>query len=60
MTRKFKVNQIVRILEEDEKGINGYGRINAIRDGMYWVVNFNMPFSGTISRFYCEDELGDG
>ena len=55
---KFKIGQIVRILAEDEKGINGYGRVNAIQDGHYWIVNFNMPFSGTISGFYLEDELG--
>ena len=54
----FKVNDIVRIKAYDEDGINGYGRVQAVReDGLVWVVNGNMPFAGTISDFFTHDEL---
>jgi hypothetical protein len=57
----LKVNDRVRILAYPEEGINGYGRIQMIdrrrKKKKYWVVNFNMPFQGSISDYFSEEEL---
>ena len=55
----FKVNEHVRILKvKDEDNINAYGRISFIgEDGRYWVSNFNMPYCGTISEFFNEEDI---
>lgn len=61
--KSFKVNDHVRILAEPEDSINGYGRIKMIlkeQEKKYWVVNMNMPYSGTISAFFTASELSHG
>lgn len=55
---KFKVNETVKINKYDGDQYNEVGRVNSItEDGRYWVTNMNMPFMGTVSDFFDEDEL---
>ena len=54
----FEINEIVTIKEYRDDEYNCEGRINTImEDGKYWVTNMNMPFMGTISAAFTEDEL---
>ena len=46
---------IIKKYVNDE--INKYGVIKSIDNDMYWVTNLNMPYMGTISDFFTEDEL---
>lgn len=57
----MKTNDIVRINRYPENNINAYGRIQDVRkiagEIYYWVVNGNMPFSGTISNYFRASEI---
>ncbi len=60
---KFKVNDHVRILAYPEDSINAYGRVQLVRERgekRYWVVNMNMPYSGTVSDYFNASELAHG
>ena len=67
---KFQVNDVVRILQYPEDGIDGYGRVDQVslaraapggyikrRRYRYHVVNGNMPFQGTVNDWFEADEL---
>jgi hypothetical protein len=55
---KFKVGEIVKIRGERSGSINEYARIDQVLSGdRYWVVNTNMPFSGSICEPMDESEL---
>ena len=54
----FRFGDIVRILKYPEKGINGYGRVAGHRpDGHILVVNYNMPFQGSVNAYFEPKEL---
>ena len=54
----MKVNDTVRIKKYPKGSINEKGRVQSIReDGLVWVVNLNMPFSGTVSAHFKPEEL---
>ncbi len=55
---KFQENEFVSIKKYPKGDINEKGRIVTVYpDGRYWVANMNMPFAGTISGIFNEDEL---
>lgn len=55
---KFAHNEVVVINQYIGDQYNEQGRVNSIMDdGRYWVTNMNMPFMGTVSDFFEEDEL---
>jgi hypothetical protein len=59
---KFAHNEIVVINQYIGDPYNEKGRVNSVNDThdgsvRYWVVNGNMPFMGTVSDFFEEDEL---
>lgn len=55
---KFEYLEHVRIKGEPVGSINEFARINMLlEDGSYWVVNMNMPFSGTISKRMTDAEI---
>jgi len=59
---KYKVNQHVRILAYPEGDINEAGRINSISRNdsgiiIYHVINYNMPYAGSVNEYFLEEEL---
>ncbi len=55
--KTFKENDFVRLLDEPKNSINAMARIAAIyEDGSVWIVNYNMPFCGTISEILTKEE----
>lgn len=53
MTSKFKVGEIVRIVDEPAGSINEFARIDQIfGNGTFWISNINQPFSGSICGTY--------
>jgi len=55
---KFAHNEVVVINQYIGDQYNEQGRVNSIMDdGRYWVTNMNMPFMGTVSDFFEEEEL---
>lgn len=60
MKTKFEVNEHVRILRiKNKEHPDAFGRVDSIsKDGMYRVVNMNMPYMGSICEYFHEDELG--
>ena len=57
---KFKHNERVLIKKYRNDPDNSHGRINLVspkKDRPYWVTNLNMPYQGTVSEFFSEDEL---
>jgi len=56
--KKPIVNGTVHKLDEPKGSPDEYARINSINpDGAVWVVNFNMPYLGTISKIYSKEEF---
>jgi len=56
---KFEVGQVVKLLLYANDKYNKHGRIQSYNKekGMYWVVNMNMPWQGTVSDYFTEYEL---
>lgn len=56
---KFQENEHVIIKEYIGDEYNERGRVNGYNPDTkkYWVTNMNMPFMGTVSDFFDEDEL---
>jgi hypothetical protein len=54
-----KENDFVRLLEYPEDDKNAYARVNLISQdtNQIHIVNFNMPFSGTISKTLTREEF---
>ena len=48
---RIKINDIVRLLDFEEKDINAYARVVAIRGDEIRVSNMNMPFQGSLSYY---------
>ena len=47
----MRINEIVRLLDYAEDGINGYGRITGIyKNKTVSVSNANQPFQGTLTN----------
>ena len=58
MMAKFRIGEIVKIRGERSGSINEYARIDQVlSSGRYWVVNSNMPFSGSICGPMDESDL---
>lgn len=48
---RYKARDHVRLLKYPENSINSHAEIEHIYpDGMVWIANLNMPYSGTISE----------
>ena len=56
---KFKVYDHVRINKFPESSTNARGKVDFIRGDLYYVSNLNMPYAGTISQFFTEEELSN-
>ena len=55
---QFKVNDVVRVLKEDEFGVNAHAIVKATyEDGKVWIANLNSPYCGTISDIVCPSEI---
>lgn len=59
MADKKLMHKRVRINKYPEDSINAYGRVIGYdpNNGKWWVTNMNMPYMGTISAWFSEDEL---
>jgi len=54
---KFKRNETVIIKKFRNNPNEKFGRIDSIEDGKFRVTNMNMPFMGTVSDTFSEDEI---
>lgn len=57
--QKFEINEAVTILQYKDDQYNREGTINSYNADtkLYWVVNMNMPYLGTVSAMFNENEL---
>ena len=55
----YNINDYVYIRPDliDFEEVNERGRIDMVKDGLYHVTNVNMPFIGTISAWFTENEI---
>lgn len=53
----IRIGEQVRIRKFPKNSPDAYGRIVAQRKGEFWVSNMNMPYYGTTSEWFREDEL---
>lgn len=60
MKPKFDILETVRILKYPGNSINARGIVRTYNStlGLYWVTNMSMPYMGTVSDNFTEDELG--
>lgn len=54
--RRFAMNEIVRVIDEPEDGINSHARISKVCMGGYCISNMNMPFQGTYANTFVRSE----
>ena len=57
--QKFEINEHVIIVEYEGDEYNERGRVQSFNEetGLYWVVNMNMPYMGTVSDWFSAYEL---
>lgn len=62
MKPKFKINQHIHVNGEKHGSINEFARIDHVyktNPPTYWIVNMNMPYSGTLSKLVNETEISE-
>lgn len=53
----FKLNEIVIIKKYKDDETNCKGRVTAIDQNLYHVSNMNMPFMGSVNKWFYVDDL---